>query len=145
MRATKPELVEIFKEKVIANASEILQNHRQTGSRPAFSQLVQDVDDTWSSGDEAPINLIKQKEEIAKSQGKSPKRFTRQDVTTSPKRPRKPRKLQFTDEPISSAQPEEYEQSPVRPEVHVESKEREAEVVKAKKDIAKVQEAEKVV
>jgi hypothetical protein len=29
--------------------------------------------------------------------------------------------------------------------VHVESKEREAEVVKAKKDIAKVQEAEKVV
>lgn len=120
MRATKPELVEIFKEHVIANASEILKNNKKTNTRSAFSQGIQDVDDTWSSGDEAPVNLIKSKEEISKAQAKSPKRSVVKEVTsTSPKRTRKPKKLQFAETPKESevlAKPEE----PEHPSPHVE-------------------------
>ncbi|KAI8581051.1 hypothetical protein K450DRAFT_234412 [Umbelopsis ramanniana AG] len=120
MRATKPELVEIFKEQVIANASEILKNSKKTNSRSAFSQGIQDVDDTWSSGDEAPVNLIKSKEEISRAQVKSPRRSVVKEVTsTSPKRTRKPKKLQLTETPKDHeviAKPEEPEQ----PSQHVE-------------------------
>jgi HeH/LEM domain len=115
MRATKPELVEIFKEQVIANASEILKNNKKTNTRSAFSQGIQDVDDTWSSGDEAPVNLIRSKEEISKAQVKSPKRSVVKEITsTSPKRTRKPKKLQLAETPKETevpAKPEEQEQA----------------------------------
>jgi len=135
MRATKPELVEIFKEKIIANASEILEKHKQAGSRPAFSQVIQDVDDAWSSGDEAPINLIKQKEEPLKTPESSPKRPIRESVTTSPKRPRKPRKGSHIETPIDYPRPEEHEQPTEHLEGQTEPKDSDADVVKAKSDI----------
>ncbi|KAI9286117.1 hypothetical protein BC943DRAFT_322572 [Umbelopsis sp. AD052] len=115
MRATKPELVEIFKEQVIANASEIQKSSKKTNARSAFSRGIQDVDDTWSSGDEAPVNLIKSKEDITRAQVKSPKRSVAKEATsTSPKRTRKPKKLQLTETPQDHevhAKPEEPEQS----------------------------------
>ncbi|CAO3661128.1 unnamed protein product [Umbelopsis ramanniana] len=114
MRATKPELVEIFKEHVIANASEILKNNKKTNTRSASLKEFK------ISGDEAPVNLIKSKEEISKAQAKSPKRSVVKEVTsTSPKRTRKPKKLQFAETPKESevlAKPEEQE----HPSPHIE-------------------------
>jgi hypothetical protein len=115
MRATKPELVEIFKEQIIGNASEILKKNKKSATRSAFSHGMQDVDDTWSSGDEAPVNLIKSKEDITKSPVKSPKRSVVREstTTTSPKRTRKPKKLQLTEatKETEVLKPEEQQQS----------------------------------
>ncbi|KAG2172803.1 hypothetical protein INT43_000150 [Umbelopsis isabellina] len=106
MRATKPELVAIFKERITANAQEIIEKHQSANSRPTFALPQENTADTWSSGDEAPSDLIQPKSKVNEDIPTSPQKRVKEVTAASPKRQRRTKKLPIP-EPVLSTPPQE--------------------------------------
>lgn len=106
MRATKPELVTIFKERITANAQEIIEKQRNANSRPTFALPQENTADTWSSGDEAPSDLIQPKPKVTEDIPTSPQKRLKEVTAASPKRQRRTKKLPVP-EPAVSTPPQE--------------------------------------
>jgi hypothetical protein len=122
MRATKPELVAIFKEKVIANAQEIIEKHQSAKSRPTFALPMENTADTWSSGDEAPSDLIQPKQKVTADISTSPQKRVKEVTAASPKRPRRTKKLPVQESALNTPPQEEQKVLENPPVQQIESK-----------------------
>ncbi|KAJ2959169.1 hypothetical protein NQZ79_g5281 [Umbelopsis isabellina] len=122
MRATKPELVAIFKERITANAQEIIEKHQNANSRPTFALPQENTADTWSSGDEAPSDLIQPKPKVNENLPTSPQKRVKEVTASSPKRPRRTKKVPVPEPAVSSLPQEEQKVLEVPPVEQNETK-----------------------